>query len=171
MGEVALRDLDARLQKQVENARKAVDKNPTYAVDILTNIVSRNPGCLDVRKILRQSQQRAVGGKTKGLGGIIGKVTSLPFAMSGGSKLKKDPAAAMETAEQMLGANPLNPAGHKMLGAAAEALELKETAAFAYEELYKINRENSESAKLLMGAYISIGKSKEEIHFTQTVAQ
>mgnify|MGYP005717767473 CR=1 FL=1 len=40
MEEVALRDLDTRLQKQIENARKAVDKNPSYAVDILTNIVA-----------------------------------------------------------------------------------------------------------------------------------
>ena len=59
MEEVALKDLDTRLQKQIENARKAVDKNPSYAVDILTNIVARNPACLDARKILRQAQQRA----------------------------------------------------------------------------------------------------------------
>ena len=51
MEEVALKDLDTRLQKQIENARKAVDKNPSYAVDILTNIVARNPACLDARKI------------------------------------------------------------------------------------------------------------------------
>lgn len=163
MEEVALKDLDTRLQKQVENARKAIDKNPTYSVDILTNIVGRHPGCLDARKVLRQSQQRAASGKTKGLGGFIGKMTSLPFAMTGGNQLKKDPAAALETAEQMLGANPANPAGHKMLGAAAEALELDETAAYAFEELYKLDRANSESAKLLMAAFIKVGKSKEAI--------
>jgi len=163
MEEITLKDLDNRLHKQIENARKAIDKNPTYAVDILSNIVNRNPGCLEVRKILRQSQQRASGGKTKGLGGLIGKVTSLPFAMTGGTKLKKDPAAAMEAAEQMLSANPTNPVAHKMLGAAAEALDLNQTAAFAYEELYKIDQSNSEAAKLLMSAYINIGKSKEAI--------
>ena len=58
MEEVALKDLDTRLQKQIENARKAVDKNPSYAVDILTNIVARNPACLDARKILRQGGVR-----------------------------------------------------------------------------------------------------------------
>ncbi|PXA02970.1 hypothetical protein DDZ13_14380 [Coraliomargarita sinensis] len=163
MEEVYLKDLDSRIQKQVENARKAIDKNPAYAVDILANIVSRHPGCLEARKFLRQAQQKAAGGKTKGLGKFIGKVTSLPFAMSGGSKLKKDPAAAMETAEQMLGANPANPAAHKMLGAAAEALDLEGTTAFAYEELYKLDQSNTESAKLLMSAYIQAGRSKEAI--------
>lgn len=163
MDEVYLNDLDTRIQKQVENARKAIDKNPTYAVDILANIVSRHPGCLEVRKSLRKAQQKATAGNSKGFGGFIGKVTSLPFAMSGGSKLKKDPEAALESAEQMLGVNPANPAGHKMLGAAAEALDLKETAAFAYEELYKLDQSNAESAKLLIAAYIEIGKSKEAI--------
>ena len=55
MEEVALKDLDPRLQKQIENARKAVDKNPSYAVDIMTNIVARHPECLDARKVLRQA--------------------------------------------------------------------------------------------------------------------
>jgi tetratricopeptide (TPR) repeat protein len=163
MEEILLKDLDPRLQKQVENARKAIDKNPAYAVDILVNIVSRYPGCLDARKSLRKAQQKAAAGKTKGLGGLIGKVTSLPFAMSGNSKLKKDPTAALESAEQILTANPANPTGHKMLGAAAEALELNETTVFAYEELYKLDQSSADNAKLLMGAYIDNGKSKEAI--------
>ena len=163
MEEIALKDLDTRIQKQVENAVKAIDKNPTYAIDILTNIVSRNPGCLDARKHLRHSQKKAAGGKTKGLAGMLSKVTSLPFAMTGSSKLKKDPAAALESAEQMLNANPANPTAHKLLGAAAEALEMEGTAAFAYEELYHLDKANTESAKLLMNAYIGTGRCKEAI--------
>lgn len=163
MEEISLNDLDTRIQKQVENAKKAIDKNPTYAVDILTNIISRHPGCLAVRKYLRQAQQKSTLGKTKGMGSFIGKVTSLPFAMAGSSKVKKDPEGAMESAEQMLAINPTNPTGHKMLGAAAEALELHDTAAFAYEELYKLDKSNTESAKLLMLVYIETGKCKEAI--------
>ena len=94
MEEVALKDLDTRLQKQIENARKAVDKNPSYAVDILVNIVSRNPACLEARKILRQAQQRATKGKTKGFGGLLSKVTSIPFSMGSESKIKKNPQQA-----------------------------------------------------------------------------
>jgi len=163
MQEITLKDLDSRLQKQVENARKAIDKNPAYAVDILSNVVSRNPGCLEVRKILRQSQQKATRGKSKGLGGFLSKVTSLPFSMTSNAKLKKDPGAVMEAAEQLLSANAANPVAHKMLGAAAEALELQETAAFAYQELYKLDKTNTESAKLLMSAYIAAGNNKEAI--------
>jgi tetratricopeptide (TPR) repeat protein len=163
MEEVALKDLDTRLQKQIENARKAVDKNPSYAVDILTNIVSRNPACLDARKILRQAQQRATKGKTKGLGGLLSKVTSIPFAMGAESKIKKDPKKAIETAEHILNSNPENVAGQKMLGAAAEALELYSTAVFAYEAVRRLEPNNTENIKSLMGVYIKTGNSEEAI--------
>lgn len=113
MEEIALKDLDTRLQKQIENARKAVDKNPSYAVDILSNILSRHPACLEARKILRQAQQRATKGKAKGLGGLLSKMTSIPLTMGSESKIKKDPAKAIESAEQILNANPENVAGKK----------------------------------------------------------
>ncbi|MBL00259.1 MAG: hypothetical protein CMI34_02465, partial [Opitutales bacterium] len=145
MEEVALKDLDTRLQKQIENARKAVDKNPSYAVDILTNIVARNPACLDARKILRQAQQRATQGKTKGLGGLLSKVTSIPFSMGSHAKIKKDPQKAMESAEQMLNVNVENVTALVVLGSASEELELYSTAVFAYEAVRKLEPTNSEN--------------------------
>ena len=163
MEEVALKDLDTRLQKQIENARKAVDKNPSYAVDILINIVSRNVACLEARKILRQAQQRATKGKTKGLGGLLSKVTSIPFSMGSESKIKKDPKKAIDSAEQMLTSNPDNVLGHKILGAAAEALELYSTAVFAYESVRKLEPNNTENIKSLMTVHIKTGNSEEAI--------
>lgn len=163
MEETLLKDLDARLQKQIENARKAIDKNPAYAVDILSNISNRNPACLDVRKLLRQAQQRASKGKSKGLGGLLSKVTNLPFSIGNDSKIKKDPAKAMETAEQMLRTNPDNVTAHKMLGMAAESLELYSTAAFAYDSIRRIAPNNSENIKALMSVYITSGESEEAI--------
>lgn len=169
MEEIALNDLDARVQKQIENARKALDRNPGYAVDILKNILARHPGCLDARKILRKAQQRASSGKSKGLGGLFKKISNLPKSLGGDAKLKKDPLQALEAAEDMLTDDPSNPAGHKLLGAAAEALELQETRAFAYEELYALEGGNSEYAKLLMKAYIEIGKTKEAVEIGDAV--
>lgn len=163
MEEVALKDLDPRLQKQIENARKAVDKNPSYAVDIMSNLVARHPECLEARKILRQAQQRASGGKTKGFGGFLSKMTSIPFSMGSDSKIKKDPKAALAAAEKQLNANPGNVSAHKVIGAAAEALELFETATFAYEEIKKIDPKDAENIKALMAALIQIGKSEEAI--------
>ena len=86
MKEVALTDLDIRLQKQIENARKVVEKNPSYAIDILSNIVNRNLSCLEARKILRKAQQSANKVKSKGLGGIISKFSSIPHSFGIESK-------------------------------------------------------------------------------------
>jgi tetratricopeptide (TPR) repeat protein len=163
MEEIALKDLDTRLQKQIENARKAVDKNPSYAVDILSNILGRHPACLEARKILRQAQQRASKGKTKGLGGLLSKMTSIPFTMGSESKIKKDPAKAIESAEQILNANPENVTGHKILAAAAEELKLYSTAVFAYEAVRQIDPKNAENIKALMSVYIQTGQSEEAI--------
>ncbi len=163
MEEVALKDLDTRLQKQIENARKAVDKNPSYAVDILTNIVARNPACLDARKILRQAQQRATQGKTKGLGGLLSKVTNIPFSMGSHAKIKKDPLKAMESAEQMLSVNIENVTALEVLGSASEELELYSTAVFAYESVRKLEPANSENIKSLMAVHIKTGNCEEAI--------
>lgn len=163
MEELPLKDLDNRLQKQIENARKAIDKNPTYAVDILANIVSRTPACLEARKILRQAQQRASKGKTKGLGSLLGKVTSIPFSMGNDAKIKKDPQKAIDFAEKMLIANPGNVAAHHIIGTAAELLELESTAVFAYETIHKLEPSNTENAKALMSVLIKTGQSEEAI--------
>ncbi len=160
MEEISLKDLDPRLQKQVENARKAADKNPTYAVDILMNILSRNPGCLEAREILRQAQKRVTKGSKSG--GGFGKLLS-KFGLGGGSKAAKDPVEGMQAAEELLKANPANVAAHKQLGSNAEALELWGTAAFAYEEIYRLEPSNGENTKALMKAYIAIGKNEEAI--------
>ena len=157
MQEVALKDLDPRLQKQVENARKAIDKNPTYAVDITMNILSRNPGCLEVRQLLRQAQRRSAKGKSGGFGKLLTK-----FGL-GGAKLASDPLEGLQSAEAQLKTNPDNVVAHKQLGLNAEALELFATAAFAYEEIYRIEPANGDNIKDLMKAYIVMGKNEEAI--------
>lgn len=158
-----LKDLDPRLQKQVDNARKAVDKNPAYAIDIISTIVARHPGCLDARKILRQAQQRAHAVKSKGLDGLFAKLSGISFAIGSRAKLKKDPAAALIAAEKLLTTDPFNLNAHKVIGAAAEAMHLFDTAAFAYEEIHKIEPQNIENIKALMSAYIELGDSEAAI--------
>ena len=162
MEEVALDNLDPRLQKQVQNADKAISKNPVYAIDILSNIIQRHPGCLEVRRSLRQAQQRAAQGSSGGLSGLMSKVGGFGMSLRA-PKVEKDPQKALEAAEEMLRANPTNIAAHQLLGQAASALELNETAAFAYEEIYRFEPGNGNNVKDLMEAYIVIGKNEDAI--------
>ncbi len=83
--------------------------------------------------------------------------------MGSESKIKKDPAKAIESAEQILNANPENVTGHKILAAAAEELKLYSTAVFAYEAVRQIDPKNAENIKALMSVYIQTGQSEEAI--------
>lgn len=150
MEETFLKDLDSRLQKQIENAQKSIDKNPAYSIDILSSIVSRNPACLEVRKILRQAQQRISKGKKKKLGGFLSKINSVPLLIGAEGRIKKDPQKVIDSAERMLNADPDNVTAHKIIGQAAEVLGLESTVIFAYETIYQLEPSNGENAKTLM---------------------
>lgn len=162
MEEITLDQLDPRYQKQVANANKAISKNPAYAINILANITKREPGCVEVRRSLRQAQQRASTGSKGGLSGLFSKIGGIAKGL-GGASVDKDPQKAMETAEEMLSADPSNTSGHDLLGKAATALGLHATAAFAYEEFYRMEPANAVNAKNLMRAYIEIGKNEDAI--------
>lgn len=163
MEEVALKELDSRLHRQVENVRKALDKDPSYSVEVMTTIVDRHPQCLEARKILRIAQQRANPGKSNGLKSIFSKVSCAINGLGSLEKVKKDPKTALSFAEKLLNTNPSNVSAHKVIGIAAEALELYQTAAFAFEEIHRIKPNNLENAKALMSAYMRIGKNDEAV--------
>lgn len=161
--EVTLKELDPRLRKQIENAQKTLDKNPTYTIDVCMGILQRNPGCLEVREILRKAQRRAKGTKTSGLTKFIGSVTSAPFAMKAGNQIKKDPQSVIESAEKMISANPANTTAHKMLGQAAEALGLWNTAVFAYQDIKTIDPDNMDNRVSLGNVLLEAGRAPDAI--------
>lgn len=163
MEEVDLKELDSRLYKQVENVRRALDKNPSYSVDVMSNIVDRHPECLEARKLLRKAQQKANLGKSKAIKSMFSKVSCALSGIGSDEKVRKNPTAALSAAEKLLNSNPSNTRAHKAIGIASESLKLYKTAAFAYEEIQKIQPENLENAKALMTVYMRIGKNEEAV--------
>ena len=131
MKKVALTELDPRLQKQITAADQQLKTNPQYAVEVLTGILVRNPGCIEVRRTLRKAQ-KALHGTKKGLfDGITGALTSGKIAKS----VEADPLAAIAAAEEVLAKKPIDSNANKTIALAAIKLEFHELAAFAYEEL------------------------------------
>ncbi len=171
MVEEKLKDLDPRLIKQVDNAQKTLDRNPSYAIDVCMGILQRHPGCLEVRQILRKAQQRATGGKTSGLGRFINSVTAAPFSVKIGSLLKKDPKQAMEAAEKMISSQYNNASAHKMVGQAAEAMDLPETAVFAYECAHDLDPANVETALALGDMLVKAGRGKDAVRIGDVIMQ
>jgi tetratricopeptide (TPR) repeat protein len=131
MKKVALTELDPRLQKQVTAAEQQLRSNPPYAVEVLTGILLRNPGCIEVRRNLRKAQKAMLGTKKGLFDGLTGALTSGKIAKS----VEADPVAAIAAAEEVLAKKPVDANANKTIALAGIKLGFFDLAAFAYEEL------------------------------------
>lgn len=164
MPEILISDLDSRLQKQVENARFAIDRgNLQYAIEICTNVLSMEPGCLPVRKLLRAAQMKLFRTKNKLVAKTFGGMAGAASLMSGSSKVKKDPSGALLAAEKALSKDPTNVGAHKLIAQAAQALELPETAVFAWECIRDQHPENIQHLLALGQAYIDAQRGEDAV--------
>lgn len=169
--EIELKQLDPRLRNQVDKAKVSIQRgNPGYAVEICLNILKANPGCLDVRKILRKGQMEKAKAKS-GKGGLLSGLTSAPFSMMNSSLLKKDPLKAIEQAEKMLCDNPKNAVAHKLLGQAADRLGLHNTAAYAFDVARQLEPDDFQNLKDLGNVYMKLRKYEEAIKIGNHVFQ
>ena len=102
MKKVALTELDPRLQKQIAAAEQQLKTNPQYAVEVLTGILARNPGCIEVRRTLRKAQKAMLGTKKGLFDGLTGALTAGKVAKA----VEADPVAAIAAAEEALAKKP-----------------------------------------------------------------
>src|SRR3954462_1181540 len=132
MPEISVASLDPRHQKLMENARIALEPgNLDYVLEVTSQVLKMQPGCLPVRRLQRVAQLRQNRGKGGGfLGKTMSGLSAAPF-MFGGSK--KDPAKQLEGADTLLAKDPTNVAALKMLAEAAGSLGFRETVAFALD--------------------------------------
>ncbi len=161
MKEIQINELQPRLRKHLEKASQVLSKDPSYAADILFNIVKANPNCFEVRRLLRQAQIKS--GKSKKIGGLGGMFAKL----SGGaneSSIRKNPEKVLESAEEQIKANYTNASAHKSLALAAKELGLLETSLLAYESLFNLDQKNVQNGKTLIREYIDARKAEEAIN-------
>lgn len=159
--EILINQLDPRQVKQLEAADKASLSNPSYSIEIYAAILKQSHGCLELRKKLRALQFRMAQSSTKGLSGLLGKVTSAPFMLIG--KSDKDPEGLLVKAEDLISKSPGNVLAHHMLANAASALGMSRTAVFAHETIKKIQPKDVKNLKELGNAYIEAGDTESAI--------
>jgi tetratricopeptide (TPR) repeat protein len=161
MPEVPVASLDPRHQKLIENARVALERgNFDYVLEVTSQVLKAQPGCLPVRKLQRVAQLRQNRGKTTGfMGKAFSGLSSAPFMFGG----KKEPAKQLEAAEGMLAKDPNSVAGLKLLAEAAGALGLPETVAFALEAVREIEPGNRTNLLALGEALLAAGRPVEAL--------
>ena len=131
--EIPITNLDPRQVKQVDGADKALISNPSYSKEIYSAILKLAPGCLEVRKKLRNLQFRIANKNTKGLFDSFGRVAATPLMFRG--KGDKNPEEALAKAEELIDKSVTNIIAHQILVEAAIALEMKQTAIFGLKQL------------------------------------
>ena len=155
--EISISDLDPRQIKQLEGADRALSKDINYSLDIYSSILKQSPGCLELRKRLRQQQMKIAKSSAKSISSILGKLTNAPFLFK--SKNSKNPEIAISSAEELIAKNPYNIAAHEMLADACSSLEMKGTVVFAYETIRSIDPKSLPNLKKLANAYLEAGES------------
>ncbi|MBO94510.1 MAG: hypothetical protein CMI32_06395 [Opitutales bacterium] len=154
MAEFPIADLPEQFRKQIERASEMEVKNLDYAIDIYTNILKQKPGCLELRKRLREAQIKNSSGNTR-ISNFLGRVTAAPFRVTGKAKIEKDPINAMDEAEKSLASNPQNAIAGNLLAEAAIAAGFYGTAVFARETICKFDPENILNLRALGQAHLA----------------
>lgn len=164
MPEVSVHQLDARLQKLVENARISMDRgNFEYAIEMARSILERQPGCLPVRKLLRAAQVQHLKTRNRFFAKALGGVAGASALMTGSSALKKEPMKALDAAERALAADPTSIAAHRLLAQASSLLGFHETAVFAWETARDLQSDSREHRLALGDAYVAAGRHGDAV--------
>jgi len=165
MPEVTLNSLDARLQKLLESARAAFDRNrPEQAAELCAKILEEQPSCYPVRKLERAALLKLATSRRSGLSKVVMAVSTAPFLLGGSLRLKDEPRMALASAEKLLRRDPKNVAALALLGQAAMALGWPETAVFAYEAASDLDPDRLDLLVFLSGACLAAGRPGEAAH-------
>src|SRR5579862_7253822 len=125
MAEKSLNDLTRELRVLFTRGHDALQRdNFDYAIDLFNQVLAREPGLHECRRELRAAQMRKAGSG----GGLFKKMwnsaSASPLVGKGEVALRRDPAEALQIAEQILNSDPYNSAAHRLIVKAATALQM-----------------------------------------------
>jgi tetratricopeptide (TPR) repeat protein len=151
------RDIRAIFQKGND---ALIRENYDYAVDLLTQVMEREPGFYEGRKALRIAQAKKSGGG----GGFFKKAwsstSSAPLVAKGQIALRKNPVEALAIGEQILNSDPTSSGGHRLIAEAAVALEMPRTAVMSFDMLFRNSPKDKNIAIQYSNMLAEIGEAR-----------
>src|ERR1700757_2147809 len=116
MAEKSLNDLPRDLRVLFTRGSDALQRdNFDYAIDLFNQVLAREPGLHECRKALRTAQLRKAGGGGGFFKRVLSSASSSPMIAKGEIALRKDPADALQVAEQILNGDPNSSAAHRLV--------------------------------------------------------
>jgi tetratricopeptide (TPR) repeat protein len=136
MAEKTLNELPRDLRVLYTKGHDALQREIfDYAIDLFGQILIKDPAQYEVRRALRTAQIKKAGEGKGFFKKMLSVGTSSPLVAKAHLALSKNPAEALQVAEQILNGDPQNSAAHKIIVEAATALELPKTAVMSLEIL------------------------------------
>jgi tetratricopeptide (TPR) repeat protein len=161
MAEKSLNDLTRDVRVLFTRGQDAWQRdNLEYAMDLFNQVLVREPGLHECRKMLRNAQLRKA---AKGSGifkRVWSSASSQPHIAKGQMAVRENPAEALHIAEQVLNTDPTNSGAHKLIVKAAKALEMPHTAMMSLEMLLRNSPKDKEVAIELANILAEIGEPK-----------
>lgn len=138
-----------------------IRENYDYAVDLLTQVMDREPTFYEGRKALRIAQTKKSGGG----GGFFKKAWSSasasPLVAKGQLALRRDPVEALSIAEQILNSDPSSSAGHRLIAEAAIAMDMPRTAVMSLDILFRNSPKDKNIAIQYANMLAEIGEAQK----------
>ena len=166
MPDVDVTSLDARQQKLVEQARRALAQgNHEHVRLVCAEVLRAHPGCVAVRRLQRAARPRATGGGAR-FARTLGGLTALPFTLGAN---RRDPAENLARAEKLLARDPDNVPALRLLGEAALSFDWPETAILAFDAIRELEPDNRANLLALGEAWLRAGKSGEALRVADEI--
>jgi tetratricopeptide (TPR) repeat protein len=138
MAEKEISDISRDARVLFNKANEAVQReNLDYAIALYNQVLEKEPGFFECRKLLRELQFKKTGGGGGFFKKMLSGASSSPLVAKGQIALRTNPASALAFAEQILNSDPNSSAGHRLIVQAAQALELPRTGTMSLEILVK----------------------------------
>lgn len=133
--------------------------NFDYAIDLFNQVLAREPALYECRKELRTAQQRKAGSGGGFFKKMLSSASSQPQVARAQLAVSKNPAEALQIAEQILNSDPYSSGGHKIVVEAARILEMPHTAVMSLEILLRNSPKDRDVAIRLANALGEIGEA------------
>jgi tetratricopeptide (TPR) repeat protein len=139
MAEKSLSEINREVRLLYQKGNEAlIRENYDYALDLFNQVLAREPTLFDARKALRTAQmKKSGGGGTNFFKKAWSSASSSPMLAKAQFALRKDPAEALQVAEQILNSDPTNSGAHRVVVEAAAAMQMPRTALISLDLLVK----------------------------------
>ena len=161
MAEKSLNEMQREARGLFTRGHDALQRdNFDYAIEMFNQVLLKEPGLHECRKMLRTAQAKKAGSGGGFFKKMLNSASSSPMVAKGEMALRKNPAEALSIAEQILNGDPNNSAAHRLIVKACAAMEMPHTAVMSLEILFRNSPKDKEIAIDFANALAQTGDPK-----------